>query len=282
MPTQDEIDYQRIAKAIEFIQSNFKLQPNLDEVAEKVNLSPAYFQKIFTDWAGTSPKKFLQFISLGHAKKLLKEEKATLFDAALETGLSSTSRLHDLFVNIEGMSPAEYKNGGKHLNINYSFYKSPFGEIIIASTYKGICYMAFTENKENGFGDLESKFPNASFSEKQDGFQGNALSIFTKDWSKLNTIKLHLKGTDFQLKVWESLLTIPMGKLSTYGNLADKIGNPKASRAVGTAIGSNPVAFLIPCHRVIQSSGKIGGYMWGSDRKQLIIGWESSKVYSSH
>ncbi|MCI3936874.1 methylated-DNA--[protein]-cysteine S-methyltransferase [Chryseobacterium aahli] len=281
MSTQEEIDYQRIAKAIEFIQSNFKLQPNLDEVAEKVNLSPAHFQKIFTDWAGTSPKKFLQFISLEHAKSLLKEEKATLFDAALETGLSSTSRLHDLFVKIEGMSPAEYKNGGKNLKINYSFSESPFGKIITASTEKGICYMAFEEeDKENALRDLQNKFPNASFIEKEDEFQQNALSIFNKDWSKLNTIKLHLKGTDFQLKVWESLLKIPLGKLSTYGNLAGEIGNPKASRAVGTAIGSNPVAFLIPCHRVIQSSGKIGGYMWGSDRKQLIIGWESSMIYS--
>lgn len=279
MSRQEQIDYQRIAKAIEYIQSNFKLQPNLDEVAEKVNLSPAHFQKIFTDWAGTSPKKFLQFISLEHAKSLLKEEKASLFDAASETGLSSTSRLHDLFVSIEGMSPAEYKNGGKNLNINYSFCESPFGKIITASTEKGICYMAFEENKENALRDLQSRFPNASFIEKEDELQQNALSIFNKDWSKLNTIKLHLKGTDFQLKVWESLLKIPLGKLSTYGNLANEIGNPKASRAVGTAIGSNPVAFLIPCHRVIQSSGKIGGYMWGSERKQLIIGWESAKVY---
>lgn len=279
MSRQEQIDYQRIAKAIEYIQSNFKLQPNLDEVAEKVNLSPAHFQKIFTDWAGTSPKKFLQFISLEHAKKILKEEKASLFDAALETGLSSTSRLHDLFVNIEGMSPAEYKNGGKNLRINYSFSESPFGKIISASTEKGICYMAFEENKENALRDLHHKFPNASFFEKYDEFQKNALSIFNKDWSKLNTIKLHLKGTDFQLKVWESLLKIPLGKLSTYGNLANEIGSPKASRAVGTAIGSNPVAFLIPCHRVIQSSGKIGGYMWGSDRKQMIIGWESAKIY---
>lgn len=280
MSTQNQIDYERIAKAIEYIQSNFKLQPNLDEVAEKIHLSPAHFQKIFTDWAGTSPKKFLQFISLEHAKNLLKEENASLFDTAYETGFSSTSRLHDLFVNIEGMSPAEYKNGGKSLTINYSFSESPFGKIITASTEKGICYMAFENDKETALGNLIHKFPNASFFEKQDGFQKNALSIFNQDWTKLNTIKLHLKGTDFQLKVWESLLKIPMGKLSTYGNLAEKIGNPNASRAVGTAIGSNPVAFLIPCHRVIQSSGNIGGYMWGSERKQLIIGWESSHVYA--
>jgi len=280
MSTQNQIDYERIAKAIDYIRSNFKLQPSLEEVAEKIHLSPAHFQKMFSDWAGTSPKKFLQFISLEHAKSLLKEEKASLFDTAYETGLSSTSRLHDLFVKIEGMSPAEYKNGGKSLNINYNFSESPFGKVIAASTEKGICYMAFETDHHKALGDLQAKFPNASFFERKDDFQNNALSIFSKDWSELNTIKLHLKGTDFQLKVWESLLTIPMGKLSTYGNLADKIGNPNASRAVGTAIGSNPVAFLIPCHRVIQSTGKIGGYMWGSERKQLIIGWESSKMYS--
>ncbi|OCA70441.1 cysteine methyltransferase [Chryseobacterium artocarpi] len=280
MSTQSQIDYNRIAKAIEYIQSNFRLQPSLEEVAENIHLSPAHFQKIFTDWAGTSPKKFLQFISLEHAKNLLKEEKASIFDTAYETGLSSTSRLHDLFVKIEGMSPAEYKNGGKSLFINYSFSESPFGNILVASTEKGICYMAFENDKETALGDLQHKFPNASFFEKQDSLQKNALSIFDKDWTKLNTIKLHLKGTDFQLKVWESLLTIPMGKLSTYGTLAEKIGNPKASRAVGTAIGSNPVAFLIPCHRVIQATGHLGGYRWGSDRKQMIVGWESSQLYS--
>ncbi|WP_284462178.1 methylated-DNA--[protein]-cysteine S-methyltransferase [Chryseobacterium sp.] len=280
MSTQSQIDYNRIAKAIEYIQSNFRLQPNLEEVAENIHLSPAHFQKIFTDWAGTSPKKFLQFISLEHAKNLLKEEKASIFDTAYETGLSSTSRLHDLFVKIEGMSPAEYKNGGKNLAINYSFSESPFGNILVASTEKGICHMAFENDKESVLGNLKHKFPNASFFEKQDTLQKNALSIFDKDWTKLNTIKLHLKGTDFQLKVWESLLTIPMGKLSTYGNLAEKIGNPKSSRAVGTAIGSNPVAFLIPCHRVIQSTGHLGGYRWGSDRKQMIVGWESSQIYS--
>ncbi|NML72339.1 methylated-DNA--[protein]-cysteine S-methyltransferase [Chryseobacterium sp. RP-3-3] len=282
MSAQSQIDYNRIAKAISYIQSNFRLQPSLEEVAENIHLSPAHFQKIFTEWAGTSPKKFLQFISLEHAKNLLKEEKATLFDTAYETGLSSTSRLHDLFVNIEGMSPAEYKNGGKSLNINYSFPKSPFGSVMVASTEKGICYMAFEDDKETALGNLKQTFPNASFFERQDTLQSNALSIFDQDWTKLNTIKLHLKGTDFQLKVWESLLSIPMGKLSTYGNLAEKIGNPKASRAVGTAIGSNPVAFLIPCHRVIRSTGNMGGYRWGSERKQLMVGWESSHIYSEN
>lgn len=278
MNTQENINYNRIAEAIEYIKANFKEQPNLDEVAEKVHLSPFHFQRLFSEWAGTSPKKFLQYTSLEHAKKLLKENQATISETAYETGLSGTSRLHDLFVSIEGMTPAEYKNGGKNLFINFSFAESPFGNIIVASTEKGICFMAFAENEENGFEDLKQKFPNAAFSRKLDWIQQNALFIFQNDWSKLSEIKLHLKGTDFQLKVWETLLKIPMGQLSTYGSIAYQIEKPNASRAVGTAIGSNPVAFLIPCHRVIQSSGIFGGYMWGNTRKTAIIGWEGANI----
>ena len=277
METQASLNYRRIAEAITYISDHFKEQPNLDEVAEKINLSPYHFQKLFRDWAGTSPKKFLQYISVQHAKSILRKEGATLFDTAFDTGLSSTSRLHDLFVNIEGMTPAEYKNGGKNLQINYSFAESPFGSLLIASTSKGVCHMAFEENEQKALSDAISKFPNAQWTQKLDLFQQNALFIFQNDWSRLNEIKLHLKGTDFQLKVWESLLKIPLGGLSTYGNIAEQIGNPNASRAVGTAIGSNPVAFLIPCHRVIQSSGAIGGYMWGPTRKTAIIGWEAVK-----
>lgn len=278
MTTQSNIHYNRIAEAIEYISSNFRLQPNLDEVAAQVHLSPAHFQRLFTEWAGTSPKKFLQYISVEHAKKILEKERATLFDTAYETGLSSTSRLHDLFVNIEGMTPAEYKNGGKNLSINYSFAQSLFGSLIVASTAKGVCYMAFEEEEDKALNNLKSKFPNAAFRQMLDLTQQNALFIFQNDWSKLPEIKLHLKGTDFQLKVWETLLKIPMGQLSTYGSIAGSIGNPKASRAVGTAIGHNPVAFLIPCHRVIQSTGMFGGYMWGATRKTAIIGWEGVKT----
>jgi len=278
MTTQSNIHYNRIAEAIEYISSNFRLQPNLDEVAAQVHLSPAHFQRLFTEWAGTSPKKFLQYISVEHAKKILEKERATLFDTAYETGLSSTSRLHDLFVNIEGMTPAEYKNGGKNLSINYSFAQSPFGSLIVASTAKGVCYMAFEEEEDKALNNLKSKFPNAAFRQMLDLTQQNALFIFQNDWSRLPEIKLHLKGTDFQLKVWEALLKIPMGQLSTYGSIAGNIGNPKASRAVGTAIGHNPVAFLIPCHRVIQSTGMFGGYMWGATRKTAIIGWEGVKT----
>ena len=280
MNTQQTINFNRIAEAIGYIKENFKAQPNLDEVAEKIHLSPHHFQRMFTEWAGVSPKKFLQYISVEHAKNVLKGKDATLFDAAHETGLSGTGRLHDLFVNIEGMTPGEFKNGGENLSINYSYAESPFGDMLVASTSKGICHMAFAESEQEAFTALQTKFPKAHYKQMVDLIQQNALYIFTHDWKKLNTIKLHLKGTEFQLKVWEALLKVPMGKLSTYGSIAQEIQSPKASRAVGTAIGSNPVAFLIPCHRIIQSSGVFGGYMWGPTRKTAMIGWEVAKTSS--
>lgn len=278
METQNNINFDRIAGAIKYIKINFKTQPTLDEVAEQVNLSPFHFQRMFTDWAGISPKKFLQYLSLDYAKSMLKEQQATLFDAAFETGLSGTGRLHDLFINIEGMTPAEYKNGGKELSINFSYAETPFGNIIVASTQKGICYIAFADNKDDAFNQLYAQFPNASFRQMVDMMQQNALYIFTKDWSQLSSVKLHLKGTNFQLKVWEALLKIPMGGLNTYAAVARKVELPTASRAVGSAIGANPVAFLIPCHRVIKSTGEFGQYHWGADRKSAMIGWEAAKI----
>jgi AraC family transcriptional regulator of adaptative response/methylated-DNA-[protein]-cysteine methyltransferase len=280
MNTQEAINYDRIAEAINYIKLNFKEQPNLDEVAEKVNLSPFHFQRLFTDWAGISPKKFLQYLSIEYAKNILKEKQATLFDTAFDTGLSGTGRLHDLFINLEGMTPAEYKNGGKALRINYSFAETPFGNVIVASTSKGICYMAFADDRDLAFIELQQQFPNAKYQQFADAMQQNALFIFRRDWSELAAIKLHLKGTAFQLKVWEALLKIPMGSLNTYGNIAQKIELPNASRAVGGAIGDNPVAFLIPCHRVIRSTGEFGQYHWGSTRKTAIIGWEAARVNS--
>ncbi len=276
----EQNNYQRIRKAIEFLNQNFKTQPSLDEVAEAINLSPFHFQKLFTEWAGVSPKKFLQFISLNHAKSLLQGNQNTLFDVAHETGLSGTGRLHDLFVNIEGMTPGEFKNGGEKLNINYSYAFTSFGKILTAATTKGLCYMGFEDEDGMSLLDLKRRFPKANLIPANDGFQDDALSIYAGDWSNLQEVKLHLKGTAFQLKVWEALLQIPSGHLSTYGALANAIDKPKASRAIGTAIGSNPVAFLIPCHRVIQSSGAIGGYMWGSARKKAIIGWEAAQQES--
>lgn len=278
MNESQSINYQRIAEAIAFIRDNFKSQPSLEQIAAQVNLSPFHFQRMFSGWAGVSPKKFMQFLSVEYAKQLLKGKEVTLFDVAQETGLSGTGRLHDLFVKIEGMTPGDYKNGGENLQINFSFAESPFGEIIVASTPKGICHLAFFSDQAEGEATLKARFPNARYNQLVDEIQQEALFIFQHDWSKLNQIKLHLNGTPFQLKVWDALLRIPMGNLTTYGSIASEIEKPKASRAIGTAIGCNPVAFLIPCHRVIQSSGKLGGYMWGNTRKSAIIGWEAAQL----
>ncbi len=276
--TQEKLDYERIAKTIDYIRTHFTEQPDLETLAAHVNLSPFHFQRLFTDWAGVSPKKFLQYTSLQYAKQLLKEQQASLFDTAHETGLSGTSRLHDLFISIEGMTPGEFKNGGESLEIAHSISETPFGKILTASTSKGICFMAFIDNEDKGLADLQAYYPNASFLAQMTDMHEAALAIFSKDWSSLPTVRLHLKGTAFQMKVWETLLKIPFGKLSTYGQIAGNIGSPSASRAVGTAIGSNPISFLIPCHRVIQSSGHFGGYMWGPTRKTAIIGWEAAQI----
>ncbi|MGY8872547.1 MAG: bifunctional transcriptional activator/DNA repair enzyme AdaA [Pseudomonadales bacterium] len=277
MIDQDSMNYTRIAEAIAYIKDNFKEQPSLNEIAAAVSLSPFHFQRLFSDWAGVSPKKFMQYISIEHAKGLLKDQHLSLLDTAYETGLSGTSRLHDLFINIEGMTPGEFKKGGEALHVSYNFAQTPFGQVIVASTGKGVCHMAFEEDAEQALTALKQRFPYALYHQDTDKFQQDALLIFQKDWQQLDKVKLHLHGTAFQLKVWDSLLKIPKGRLASYGEVATVIGNPKASRAVGTAIGSNPVAFLIPCHRVIQASGNIGGYMWGITRKSAIIGWEASQ-----
>lgn len=283
METQQEINYNRIAEAIAFYQRHFKQQPSLETVAAHVHLSPFHFQRMFKAWAGVTPKQFLQYLSLEHAKEILKKgPAATLSDAAFETGLSGTGRLHDLFIKVEGMTPGEYKNGGDQLAINYSFAETPFGPVIVASTPKGICYMAFADEGESpAFENLQKNFPNAHYRQFADKIQQNALFIFTQDWSRLSEIKLHLKGTPFQIKVWETLLTIPMGDLTTYSAIAGKIASPGASRAVGSAVAGNPVAILIPCHRVIRASGETGQYHWGALRKKHIIGWEAAKYLTA-
>jgi AraC family transcriptional regulator of adaptative response/methylated-DNA-[protein]-cysteine methyltransferase len=272
-------DYERIEKAIVFLKQNFRQQPDLDEVSRQVHLSPFHFQRLFKEWAGVSPKKFVQFLSVEYAKGLLKQN-LSLLDTSLETGLSGTGRLHDLFINIEGMTPGEFKNGGQHLQIQYSFAETIFGDVIIASTQKGVCHLSFVTEEQKEATRLFQLFPHAGFVQKTDLIQQNALQFFRDDWNDLQKIKLHLKGTPFQLKVWQSLLKIPLGNVSTYAAIANAIQNPGAVRAVGTAIGSNPVAFLIPCHRVIQSSGIVGEYHWGSNRKTTMLGWEASQISS--
>ena len=277
MRSQQELNYNRIADAIRFIKKNYRTQPKLEEIAEHINMSPFHFQRMFSEWAGTTPKRFLQYLNIEYAKKILKETHATLFDTACELGLSGTGRLHDLFINIEGMTPGEYKNGGLALNINYSFADTPFGKIIAASTDKGVCHMAFVdEGERRAFDHLRSIFPNAKYVLSPDTKQQHALSVFDRDWNRLEEIKLHLKGTEFQLKEWETLLKIPAGGLATYADLATKSGYNGACRAVGTAVGKNPVAFLIPCHRVIKATGEPGNYHWGKMRKNAIIGWEAA------
>lgn len=271
-------NYEKIATAIGYIQKHFKEQPDLDKIAASVHLSPFHFQRLFSEWAGVSPKKFLQYLTIEYAKGLLQDQRSTLFDTALESGLSGTGRLHDLFVSIEGMTPGEYKNGGKELAINYSFAESPFGEVLVASTPRGICHLAFADNREEALAVLFREFPEATYTQTVDRIQQNALYIFTRDRAGLPEIRLHLKGTPFQLKVWDALLKIPMGGLSTYSGIAHAIDNPKASRAVGSAVGDNPVAFLIPCHRVIKGNGASGNYHWGAQRKSAMIGWEAARI----
>ncbi|MEO6963194.1 MAG: methylated-DNA--[protein]-cysteine S-methyltransferase [Puia sp.] len=281
METQQDINYNRIAEAIDFYRIHFKQHPSLEQAAEHVHISPFHFQRMFKEWAGVTPKQFLQYLTVAHAKVILKEKQATLFDAAEDTGLSGTSRLHDLFIKIEGMTPGEYKNGGELLHINYSFAETPFGNLITGSTAKGICYMAFADNGQDAaLLELKKRFPWARYQQLKDKIQQEALFIFNQDWSKLSEIKLHLKGTSFQIKVWETLLKIPMGEISTYTGIAEKLNNPKASRAVGSAVARNPVAFLIPCHRVIRATGEFGQYHWGSTRKTAMIGWEAAKTHS--
>ncbi len=271
--------YQQIAKAIEYLDENFKNQPSLDEVAKEIHLSPHHFQKLFVDWVGISPKKYLQYLSINYAKSLLKEKESSLFDTAIDTGLSGTGRLHDLFISIESMTPGEYKNGGENLSIAYSIKDSPFGPILMANTDKGLCWMAFFEDEKAALEELKENFHQATWISESTVFHDQALKIFNKDANMEQPIPLHIKGSSFQLKVWEALLSIPNGKLVSYKEIANQIEAPKASRAVGSAIGANPIAYLIPCHRVIQGGGGIGGYRWNPIRKKAMIAWEASKLH---
>ena len=273
--TSNNIDFKRIEQAINYIRTHFKEQPSLDDIAKAVHLSPHHFHRLFTKWAGISPKKFLQYTTIEYAKKQLKEQK-TLFDVTIDSGLSATSRLHHLFVSVEAMSPAEYKNQGKNLTIFYSHYNTIFGAACVASTSKGICYLAFGDTATT-FKELVEVFPHANFTEQQQTIHQEAIAFLKDPTIAVNPLQLHVKGTPFQLKVWNALLKIPLGQLSTYGHISHHLNNPKANRAVGTAVGSNPISYIIPCHRVIRTNGELGGYHWGLDLKVAMIGWEAAK-----
>lgn len=269
--------YSLVAQAMHFIDQKQIEQPSLEAIAKKMNLSPFHFQRIFEEWAGVSPKKILQYINIKHAKKMLQEKSPTLFDVTHQIGLSSTGRLHNLFIKHEGMTPGEFKKRGQNINIEYSFLDTQFGKMLVASTSKGICYLAYFIDKSTALELLKTSFLNANFSLSVSQSHLDVLSFLNFETKDLKKMKLDLKGTDFQLKVWQALLEIPLGNITTYKDISIKIGKPSASRAVGTAIGKNPIAYLIPCHRVIQSSGAFGGYMWGEDRKKLLLGWELSR-----
>jgi AraC family transcriptional regulator, regulatory protein of adaptative response / methylated-DNA-[protein]-cysteine methyltransferase len=275
--TNYDIDYCRVAEAIEYLTVNFKSQPDLTDVARQVHLSPSHFQRIFTEWAGVSPKKFMQYLSLNHLRERIFDTQ-NLNQAADLVGFSTQSRVYDLFVSIEGVTPNEYKTLGQGLVIQYGFHPTPFGECFIAMTEKGICALSFVDetNKQQTFQAFMDKWQAAKLVFNASNTEGVVYQIF--DPNVKNKIQIWIQGTNFQLKVWEALLKIPQGSVSTYQKIAENIQNPKAVRAVGTAIGSNPIAFLIPCHRVIKSTGIIGEYHWGSTRKKAILGWEMAKL----
>lgn len=263
--------FARIAEAIEYLYDHFREQPSLEEVAAHVHVSPAHLQRQFQAWAGISPKKMLQYISIENAKRVL-QQQFSVQTAAYESGLSGGSRLYDLFVSIEGMTPGEYKNGGAGLAVDYAFMPGLFGEVLVAATHKGICRLVFADDRAQALDDLAAEFPQARLAEAAHPLHAAAVSALGGQGGQ--TVPLHLKGTPFQLKVWQALLQIPAGRLKSYGALAADVGQAHAARAVGRAVGSNPVAVLIPCHRVIRESGIIGGYRWQRGRKMALLAKE--------
>ncbi|GAA4041546.1 methylated-DNA--[protein]-cysteine S-methyltransferase [Hymenobacter glaciei] len=269
-------DYQRIEAALIYAQAHFQAQPDLDEMARQAHWSPFHFQRKFQEWAGVSPKKFLQFLSLGHAKQLLRQQ-ASVADAAHETGLSGTGRLHDLFVTLEAMTPGEYRHGGAALNIQYSYGESLFGPYLVGSTDKGICKLVFFDDPAAALAELQQEWPQATITAEVAQSHTQVARFFAREFSASDRLHLHLKGTPFQLKIWESLLRIPEGQRRTYTQLAEAAACGAAVRATGTAIGANPVGYLIPCHRVIRQTGELGQYRWGNPRKAALLGWEAAR-----
>jgi AraC family transcriptional regulator, regulatory protein of adaptative response / methylated-DNA-[protein]-cysteine methyltransferase len=276
---ETNINYNRIEKAIQYLEENFQRQPELDEVAEKVHLSPFHFQRIFTDWAGISPKRFLQFLTVDFLKNKLEQSK-NIIEAADAAGLSSQSRVYDLFTTLEAVTPQEYKQKGSGIRIEYGVHETPFGSCLIGATERGICWLSFIRTEEDPRFELErmkEHWYNSVFHQDQQLTGAFIDQIF---FNKSTDKKLHVfvKGTNFQIKVWEALLKIPMGDVTTYQGIAQQIQSPKAMQAVGSAVGSNHVAYLIPCHRVIRKDGILGEYRWSSTRKKSIIGWEMAKA----
>lgn len=273
-------DYARVEATIQYIETHHEEQPGLAEIAQAANLSEYHFQRLFSRWVGISPKRFLQFLTKEHAKELI-QNSGTVLDITFDSGLSSPGRLHDLFVKCEAVTPGEYKKKGAGLDIRYGFHPSPFGECLIAVTDRGICALTFVQagDRQQPLADLERQWPQATIRSDPQASAGLLDSIFGYPHQHPPApLYLFVKGTNFQIKIWEALLKIPLGQAVTYEDIARHVGLPKAARAVGNAVGRNPIPFLIPCHRVIRKMGQFGNYGGGSARKKAMLGWESTQV----
>jgi len=270
-------DYERIARAIGYLRRHAGDQPDLAAAARHVNLSEHHFQRVFTRWAGVSPKRFVQYLTVEHAKSRLATAHGVL-DLAGTVGLSGPGRLHDLFVTLEAMTPGEYKAGGAGLAIQYGAHETPFGRALVAMTARGICGLQFIDDERAGIERLRRQWPVAELRRSPAATAPVAERLFGPLASRPNAaLALLVKGSNFQVKVWRALLELPFGSLATYGSIAARIGAPSAARAVGAAVGANPIAWLIPCHRVIRESGALGGYRWGMERKSAMLGWEAAR-----
>jgi AraC family transcriptional regulator, regulatory protein of adaptative response / methylated-DNA-[protein]-cysteine methyltransferase len=278
--TQSQLDdYAKVKSILVFLTENWRDQPSLEDIAGHANMDPEGLQRLFTRWAGLTPKAFLQALTLDHARAMLKDS-ASILDTSLEVGLSGPGRLHDLFVTHEGMPPGAYKNRGQGFAIAYGYHPSPFGLALVLVTEYGMCGMAFCDIGEEAaaLADMTRRWPNAQYTEDSARTAPYAARIFSDGrWAANEPVRIVMIGTDFEIRVWETLLRIPRGKAATYGGIAGSIGKPKAARAVGAAVGKNPISFVVPCHRVIGKSGDLTGYHWGLTRKKAILGWEAGR-----
>lgn len=274
---RDSSDYDTVRRAIEYISENWRDQPSLDRIAAAVNLRPLSLQRLFTRWAGLSPKAFVQALTLDHARSML-DDSASVLDTTFEVGLSGPGRLHDLFVTHEAMTPGDYKARGEGLVIRWAFHASPFGQSLIMATDRGLAGVGFADPGREGaaLADMKRRWPRADYVEDHEATAPYARRIFDPDtWRPDRPLRIVMIGSDFELRVWETLLSIPLGKATTYSDIAAHLGKPKAARAVGSAVGKNPISFVVPCHRVLGKGGGIRGYHWGLTRKRAILGWEA-------
>jgi AraC family transcriptional regulator of adaptative response/methylated-DNA-[protein]-cysteine methyltransferase len=273
-------DYARIRDALQFVTDRAKRQPSIEEIAEHVGLSPSHLHHLFKRWAGITPKAFLQAVTIDHARRLLRDN-ASVLDASLELGLSGPGRLHDLFVTQEAMTPGEYKTGGRGLTLTFGFHPSPFGEALAVVAPRGLAGLGFVDaaGREAALADMQRRWPQAEFVQDQAATASFVRRAFDPDlWRPEQPLRIVLIGSDFEMRVWRTLLGVPLGTATSYASLAARIGKPGAARAVGAAVGRNPISFVVPCHRVMGSTGALTGYHWGLARKQAIIGWEAGRI----